>query len=407
MRTRLPALYTLLCLLLLASCRNEAPAPSGGGKQAWRCPMHPQIVSDKPGECPICGMELVAFEPGGTDSGASVHARAEDAKDVRVDPGVLRKIGVRLATVSEGRLGGEVSADAEGVLDRAAEVSVSARTMGFVESASPLRDGDRVRAGQILATFYAPEMVAAQGDLISALAMKDDAAASAARERLAALGAPREFVEAVGREGAVRRVVPIASPVDGWIRSRSAVRGQSAMAGQELYRIVEGRGVLLEARLPLSEADVRVGDPATVEGDGLDGRMSARVAEVLPEADRGTRSAVVRLDVDRKAAVRVGGLYHVRFGKRAESGIVVPADAVIRSGERDIVFVALGGGSFRPTRVELGTVASDSALVRSGLRPGDRVVVAAQFLLDGESRLQAALDQLDASRGAPDPGGVR
>jgi Cu(I)/Ag(I) efflux system membrane fusion protein len=397
-----------LALSIIVGCKgapeadgHQDSAKSGSQKHVWHCPMHPQVVRDKAGSCPICGMDLVEFAPDNTsakekpqDSGPYVSA----GRDVSVSASVLQKIGVRTEMVDNGQVGREVLADAEGVLDQASEVSVTVRTMGYLETVQPLREGDKVGAGQILATFYGPDLVAAQGDWLSARTAGDSLATRIAFERMASLGLSSKLVEEIGRSGKVRRAVPIVAGVSGWIRTRSAVQGQSTMAGQELFRIVAGSGALLEARLPMNAASVRPGDQAEVTGAGI-GKVSAKVVSLVPQLDRSSRSVIVRLSLEKAADIRIGAQYQVSFTPYREAGMIIPENAVLHSGKRDVVFLALGDGKFRPVEVVLGPIAGGKVLVRSGLELGDEVVVSAQFLLDGESRLQSALDQLDAGDG--------
>lgn len=387
------------------SGEHDHEASGESGKTAYHCPMHPQIIQEKPGDCPICGMDLVKFSAGKEASAgaaaADSGAYATAGKDVRVDPAIVQKIGVRTAMVDAGVLGREYRADAEGILDESAEISVTIRSMGYLETVSGLREGDRVKAGQILATLYGPDLVAAQGDWLAAHRRGDSVGARASREQLLSLGFPEVSFAKVLEQERPLRTIPVLSPASGWVRSRSATRGQSVMAGTELFRIVEGRGAILEARLPASEAaSVRVGDPVEVRGDGLAEPFEARIVSIAPEIERATRSAMVRLAGAKGSEIRVGGLYRARFQSRQETGFVIPSDAILHSGARDVVFLDLGAGRFRPVEVVLGPSSGGRTLVRSGIEAGDEVVVSAQFLLDGESRLQAALDQLTAGADA-------
>jgi Cu(I)/Ag(I) efflux system membrane fusion protein len=366
---------------------------------AYHCPMHPQIIQDKPGNCPICGMDLVKFTSEPVNSAPADSGMTDSSnragKDIRVDPAVVQKIGVRTETVDAGILGREFRADAEGILDESAEISVTLRSMGYLESVSSFREGDRVKAGQILATLYSPDLVAAQGDWLAAHQRGDSAGAMASREQLRSLGFPEtSFAKALEQRRPLR-TIPVIAPVTGWVRTRSATRGQSAMAGTELFRIVEGSGTILQANLAAGDASsVKVGDAVQVRGDGLSAPFAARVVSVAPEVERATRSTKVRLAPPKGAEVRVGALYRATFQSRKETGFVIPGNAILHSGARDVVFLDLGDGRFRPVEVELGPSSGGKTLVRSGIEAGDEVVVSAQFLLDGESRLQAALDQL-------------
>lgn len=397
-------------IVFLAGCEKAAtPAHAGHvdsakvaapAKKAWHCPMHPQIVKDHAGSCPLCGMDLVEI----AESDATSHPTAgmtdsvkTAGKVVKVDPALLQKIGVRTAMVEAGTVGREIRADAEGIADEAAEVSVTVRAMGYLETVASVRSGDRVKAGQILAKVFSPELVAAQGDWLAARRSGDSLSAQAARERLATLGFPAASLESVARSGVAVRTVALTSPVNGWIKARGAVRNQAVMAGAELFRIVEGSGVLLEARLPVAEAaQLKAGDVAELTGAGMEKPQSARVVATLPLVDRASRAATVRLAPAKGSELRIGALYQVRFQAKATTGFVVPQDAVLHSGRRDIVFLALGEGRFQPAEVKLGATANGKTLVHEGVEAGDEVVVSAQFLLDGEGRLQSALDQMTA-----------
>jgi Cu(I)/Ag(I) efflux system membrane fusion protein len=380
------------------------------GHEAWHCPMHPQIIQDKPGNCPICGMKLVKFtsEPVNSapaDSGMTDSSQRA-GKDIRVDPAVVQKIGVRTEMVDAGVLGREFRADAEGILDESAEISITIRSMGYLETVSVAREGDRVKAGQILAELYSPDLVAAQGDWLAARQRGDSVGAMASREQLRSLGFPEgSFAKALA-QGRPLRTIPVLSPATGWVRSRSATRGQSAMAGTELFRIVEGSGTILQANLAAGDAaSVKVGDAVQVRGDGTAVPFSARVVSVAPEVERATRSTKVRLAPAKGTEIRVGSLYRATFQSRKESGFVIPSDAILHSGARDVVFLDLGDGRFRPVEVVLGPSSEGKTLVRSGIEAGDEVVISAQFLLDGESRLQAALDQLTSGASSAAPAG--
>jgi len=406
----------ILASLLLIGCEKIAPQPHAShadtakaaapAKKAWHCPMHPQIVQDHAGTCPICGMDLVEIVADATShTGNGMTDSVKTAgKVVKVDPALLQKIGVRTSMVEAGVVGREIRSDAEGVADEAAEVSVSVRAMGYLETVASVRSGDRVKAGQILTNVFSPELVAAQGDWLAARRSGDSLSARAARERLLTLGFPVATLESVGRSGTAVRTIPLTSPVNGWIRTRGAVRGQAVMAGAELFRIVEGNGVLLEARLPVAEAALlKAGDVAELTGAGLEKPLAARVVATLPLVDRASRSATVRLSAT-KGELRIGALYQARFQAKAATGFVVPQDAVLHSGKRDVVFLALGDGRFQPAEVKLGATSSGKTLVLSGVEAGDEVVVSAQFLLDGEGRLQSALDQMTAGAEAAPAG---
>lgn len=392
------SMFALALGLVFSGCSKEGgpevhehSGTAEAGK-VWHCPMHPQIVRDKPGSCPLCGMDLVPLEaPAAPDSAA--------AGDVVVDPTVVRKIGVRSEMVDAGVLGRPVRVEARVVLDQAAERSVTVRAMGYLEKVEALRPGDRVRRGQKLATWFAPDLVAAQGDWLASVRAGDSASAKTARERLLALGVADATLDEIARRGEVQRILPLRAGVDGWIRARAATDGQAVMAGQELFRLVEGTGLLLEARLP---SGFEPGPGSRVDIEPFDGGKagSAVVVGILPAADASTRTALARLRPEGNLALREGEVRSATFRPPGRVGIVVPDGAVLHGGKRDFVFLDLGGGRFRPVQVRTGPSAEGKTLVLDGLEAGDEVVVSAQFLLDSESRLQAALDQFQAGADA-------
>jgi Cu(I)/Ag(I) efflux system membrane fusion protein len=399
---------SLSVVAFLASCKQQPQnlkASDGTVRiQAvhalWHCPMHPQIVRDHPGNCPICGMQLVPFQSDATSTtGDSIRpgAKSHASHDVLVDPAEVQKIGVRTEIVQAGTLGTALRVDAEGVLDEAAELSVTVRTMGYLETVAPVRTGDRVRKGQILATFYSPELVAAQGEWLAAVEQGDSSATRAGRERLGSYGLSEATLDKLASGGKVVRGLPLTAPADGWISKRQADQGQATMAGQELFRIVRGSGVLVDALVPQSRLPgVSTGSVARITGSDLAAPVKAVVRSILPVVGANDRTATVRLEVRGANPLRVGGLYQAELHPKTETGLVVPDAAVLHTGTRDIVFLALGGGRFRPQSVEVGPSEGGETMVREGLEAGDEVVVSAQFLLDGESRLQAVLDEMDA-----------
>jgi len=403
---------SLSVVAFLASCKQQpqtSKASDGTVKiQAvhalWHCPMHPQIVRDHPGNCPICGMQLVPFQSDAALSPGDPIRRdtgSHASHDVLVDPAEVQKIGVRTDIVQAGTLGPELRVDAEGVLDEAAEFSVTVRNTGYLETVAPVRTGDRVRKGQILATFYSPELVAAQGEWLAAVGDGDSASARSGRERLRSYGLSDALLDKLAEGGKAVRALPIAAPVAGWISKRQADQGQATMEGQELFRIVQGSGVLVDALVPQSRLPgLATGSAAEISGSDLAAPVKAVVRSILPVVGTNDRTATVRLEVRGANPLRVGGLYQAQLHPKLETGLVVPDASVLHTGKRDIVFLALGGGGFRPQQVETGPSEDGKTLVRDGLEAGDEVVVSAQFLLDGESRLQAVLDQMNAGADA-------
>jgi Cu(I)/Ag(I) efflux system membrane fusion protein len=213
---------------------------------------------------------------------------------------------------------------------------------------------------------------------------------AAARERLRLWDVSDAQIREVLRTGRVRRTVTLFSPASGVVTEKPVVRGQAVQAGQPLYTIADLSRVWVQAELREADAGtVREGSPATVElaafpGRPLQGQVSY-LQPVLQEQARTLRARIVLANPDGR--IRPGMYATVRLSAPERTALTVPASALVRTGERTLVFVDLGGGRLQPQEVETGRVAGDVAEVLSGLEPGQRVVTSAQFLLDSESNL--------------------
>ncbi len=422
----------------------------GGATTAGRyhCPMHPEIVQDAPGTCPICHMDL---EPIGTPSQMPGPAAAPcvdgpPAGDGGVLPGEVGPVSLTLDRV---QLGGVVSVavepgDDEALLRVAASVEapetalaeVHVRTASFVERVAVRESGVTVRAGQVLAWMYAPQLVQVQQELLSALGWRESPAGSgssntlhgvhvdghhgdglvdAARTNLRYLGMNGADIESVLSSRTVMREVPVRAPISGTITRRGAVQGQYATPETVLYEITDLSRVWVMAHVPDDVlARVRVGMEGRflrADEDPSGPPRIVRVRWIEPAVSAVTRSGRVRFELSNPGqSLRPGQRGEVRLALPERDagvgpGVRVPRDAVIDTGLSRYVFVDLGGGRFAPRAVRLGRRVDESYEVLAGLRAGERVVARGAFMLDAESRLRAAL----ATR-APSPtadGGAR
>lgn len=281
---------------------------------------------------------------------------------------------------------------------------VTARVDGYVERLLVDYTGRAVRAGEPLLELYSPELVAAQEELLLALrlraglaageaAQNADSLVAAARRRLDLWDIDADQVAMVERHGQVHRTLTLRAPADGTVLEKSVVQGQSVMAGATLFRIADLSRVWLEADVFETDlAAVRVGQHAEVEVDALPGEsLHGVVSFVLPTVDPEARTGRVRLEL-RDARLRPG-----MFGRAAiqsslgRRGVVVPRQAALATGARELVFVVDSAGRSAPREVTLGSALDSVIEVRRGLAAGERVVAAAAFLLDAEQNLDAAM----------------
>ncbi len=359
----------------------------------YACPMHPQYTSDKPGAAPCCGMRL---EP--------VYATA-DSRAVEVKGEHRGRIGVRVghAELSAGntslRLLGRVAPD------EARVYRVSASTDGLVREIAPPVAGSIVRKGDLLAKLFTRDILTSQQGYVYALATRDrmrrearnsssegDAAAVqvyTAEQNLAAAGLSEEQIAELRKTRTAQSLLEVRAPIGGVILVRNLTLGVRTDRTVELYRIADLSRVWVLADVYGRDAGlVRRGVTARVRCDGR--TLPARVADALPQFDAQSRTLKVRLELDNPDyALRPDMFVEVELPVRMQPQVTVPADAVIDTGLRRLVYVEAADGSFHPREVETGWRTGDRIAVTSGLNEGEKIVVAGTFLIDSESRLRA------------------
>lgn len=380
-------------------------ASAAGERQVlyWYDPMVPTQRFDKPGKSPFMDMQLVpryadeagsAAEPG---AGLAVSAQAQQA------------LGLRLATVETRVVGAQVDAVGTVQLNERDVAIVQARTAGFVERVHARAPGDIVAAGAPLADLLNPDWLAAQQEYLAVRATGDGALAQAARQRLVLLGLPAAMVEQLERSGRAVGVQTVVAPIGGVIVELMVRNGMTVAPGMTLARINGLDTVWLEAALSEAQAAaVSPGQPVQARFPSLPGEVvEGKVAAVLAEANRETRTLRVRIELPNRARRLKAGLFaQVSWRGPQREALVVPAEAVIRTGRRTLVYLAEPGGRFRPVEVEVGEQVDERLVVRRGLAAGQQVVASGQFLIDSEASLQGVLaraPQPAAAASAPAP----
>jgi membrane fusion protein, copper/silver efflux system len=367
-------------------------------------PMHPAYTSDRPGTAPDCGM---ALEPVYADDSTAASSDAVARGGIAVSTWQQQLIGMQVATVEESsgdeslRLFGRVTPDETRVY------KVNVGIDGFVHEVSGVTTGARVKQGQWLVTFTAPDSKIQLQQHLVALDVLDreqkktestpqqmalaKGSVQQTTDRLLALGMSPQQVDEIARTRLVPPNVRMSAPADGFVLQRSVSAGEKIERGQELYRIADLRRVWILLDVPTAEAARLV--PGTTVAVRLAGRatsISARVSrDVLPLFEPATQSSKIRLEADNPGFVlRPDMFVDVDLRVPRPSGIVVPAAAVVMSGLRNTVFVERGAGVFEPREVETGSRFGDRVAIVRGLGPGDRIAVSGTFLLDSESRMK-------------------
>ncbi len=391
--------YAMLSMLVACATDPTLPGPDAEREVAyWRAPMDPTYIRDAPGKSPM-GMDLIPVYVGETGGDTSV---------VEISPGVIQQIGVETRPVRRTtvyrhlRTVGEVEVGED-------ELSVvNLRYSGWVERIHVDRTGDPVKAGQRLFDIYSPDLVAAQEEYLLALRAQgaDAPLTRAARKKLELWALPASEIRRIVERGEASRTVPVRAPSAGFVLHKSVVQGARVPAGKDLYRIGNLDRIWVTAEIYEHDAPwIEVGQPAQLELTNIGGgTVGGKVAYIYPTLNEKSRTLTARLEFDNPGVGLKPGMFatvYVEY-RRKDGVLAVPTSAVLHSGRRQLVFVALGEGRFEPRNVTTGLQGDHRMTeITSGVEVGERVVTSGQFLVDSESQLQEALEKiLASSRGA-------
>ena len=365
----------------------------GSGRQVlyWYDPMYPQQRFDKPGKSPFMDMQLVPKYAG----------EETDPGTVSISPRVTQNLGVRVAEARSGAIEERFEAVGAVAYNERSVVQLQSRAAGFVERLHARAPLDPVKKGAPLVEILYPEWAGAQEEFLLLARSAAKELAGAARQRLLLLGMSEAQIRAVEREGKVRNRFTLTAPISGVIAELGVREGSSVMPGQTLYRLVDLSTVWVNAEVPETHAArVQPGAPVRARVAGYPGEVfDGRVGAILPEVSTATRTLRARIELaNRDSRLKPGMYATLEFtGKRGREVVLVPSEAVIRTGTRDVVIVALGDGRFRATEVEVGAEAGGQSEIRKGLKPEDRVVLSGQFLIDSEASLSGTIARLEGS----------
>ncbi|WP_370644884.1 efflux RND transporter periplasmic adaptor subunit [Microvirga sp. ACRRW] len=330
---------------------------------------------------------------------------AEDGSTVTVSPGRLQRTGVRSEPAERRVVTRPVRAPGTLKLDERRVAVISLRTEGFIEKVENVTTGERVRAGQPLLRLYSPEISAASAQYLSVLNDGSGAAGRAAvlegaRRRLENLDVPPEALTEIERGRKVPTTITWSAPRDGLVLERNATDGMRAMPGDVLFRIADLSILWVLADVPEHDLGaVRLGQAVTIRVRSLPGQtFSGKISLIYPQVNLQTRTARVRIEIPNPDGLLLPDMYaDVEIASGAANPVVaVPDSALIDTGTRQVVIVDKGEGRFEPRQVRVGASGNGYVEIREGVAAGDRVVVSANFLIDAESNLKAALHSMTA-----------
>jgi Cu(I)/Ag(I) efflux system membrane fusion protein len=428
---------------------QKTPKPSDDNATVkYQCPMHPTIVQDHPGDCPICGMKLVkmkntqtaqatsrsdapkkiafyrspmdpkqtspvprkdemgmdyvpVYESEVSGGNSDVANRAE----VTIDPARQQLIGLRTASVMRSDIRSDWHTVGRVQVDPTKVSKINVKVAGFVEQVFVDFVGKPVRRGEPLFTYYSPELLAAQREYLLALkarnshsdsndASSDSLMIAVVREKLKLWDVSDDQIERIEKTNEATKALTFASPVSGVVTAKNIVEGSSMNPGDIPYEITDLSSVWVMADAYQADATrVSVGMSASVTLESLPDRVfDGTVAFIDPVLDPQSRTFKVRIDLDNTGGEFKPDMFaDVLFQSSVHEALTIPADAIIPSGRGNMVFVALGDGRFQPRAVKLGEKSGDRIEALEGLSEGESVITRANFLVDSESSLRAAL----------------
>jgi RND family efflux transporter MFP subunit len=447
----------------LGQASVESPAvamenPTTKPTQMWTCGMHPQVIQDHPGNCPICHMKLtpikvddenpaagkkqkvaywwdpmlgpssISNHPGKSGMGMDMvpvyEQQVKSGAGVHIDPAVVQNMGVLTAPVMHGPV--QVSVRAIGMLEvpEPAVHDVTLKITGYVQKLYADTMGMSVSRGQVLFDLYSPDLQVAGQELISAtgvlknLDAKTDPAVRKQAERMVESTKRKlrlwdiadQDIDAIAAANTVPSTVPIRSPVDGHIEDKAIVQGSAITPGMKIMRIEDHSKLWLDAQVYADQsAMVHIGQDVSATIDGLPGKTyPGKVSFLNPHLDHMLRTEIVRTILDNRKHELLPGMYATaRIATvPVEDAILAPREAVIDTGKRQIVFVAdpADAGHFEPRNVRVGIVGDDGMVqIVEGLAAGDNVVTSGQFLMDVESRTTEAIQKLRSGNPTTQP----
>ncbi len=415
-------------------------------KQLYTCGMHPDIISDEPGNCPICGMKLVPIKnsnqtdpqqkkerkilywrapmdpneiydsPGKSKMGMDLvpvyNDEAGGSGIITIDPAVEQNMNVKIETVQKKSLSGKIITNGVLSVDETNQYIVTTRISGWVEKLYVDYIGKQVSKSSKLMDIYSPELVSAEQELLTALSYQNSTGESSLESiresgnelvknvmrKLELLEVPESEIKRLIETKEIKTYITLFAQKSGTVLEKNIVEGQKIMGGMPLLKIANLSNLWLISDIYEYElSKINLGSKANINYNFMPGKsFFGKVSFIYPTIDPKSRTVKVRIDVNNNSGELKPEMFaNVEVeGKTLGTYPVVPENAIIRSGMKNIVIISLGDGKFKPQEVKLGGYADGYYQVLNGLSEGMQIVTSAQFLIDSESNLRSAIGQL-------------
>jgi Cu(I)/Ag(I) efflux system membrane fusion protein len=392
---------------------HDAGGKTAAAKTLYTCSMHPFIIKDKPGTCPICGMELIkkvdTAPPGGAPT-AEQARQADMLGHVSLSP--TQRVMANVATVEAKKSSFTKEINAVGIVqfDQSRQAKVTAWIAGRIDRLNVSTVGAFVSKERPVAEVYSPDLLSTQQEYLLAIKSRDqlknspipsiagsgEGLVSSARQRLMLFGVKESQIAELERAGKPNIRLPIYTPLSGVVIEKMVQQGQYVNTGDVLFNIADLSRVWVEVEVYENEfPNIHLGQQVEIRSQSFPGRpFSGRIAYIYPFLDPKTRTVKARVEMANpgmklKPDMFVNAIIKVPLG----SAIVVPVTAVMDTGKRQVVWVESSPGMFEPRDVQVGQQSDDKMQILSGLKPGDKVAVSGAYLIDSESQLKGGSGQ--------------
>ena len=378
----------------LVDAQNSTPEEHAAkhADPTYICPMHPQIQQGEPGGCPICGMDLVIKDLSGAASGDGLPV-------VSVSASTAQSMGVRTGKVKKRNLARSIKTVGYVRYDEDKLYHLHANAAGWVKNPKVRALGDKVEAGQELASYYSPQIYTAQEDYLTALrASGDRQRQTDVLTRLRVMEIPDNVIKSLEQEAKIIPHMPVVSPISGVVTKIGAQDGTYVSPADVMYSIADLSTVwVIVDVFPEQMNWVKKGARAAMAIDALpEQKWSGRVDYVYPELNMKTRTAQVRLKFKNEDGLLKPNMFaNVKITNRPATGILaIPREALIPTGEGYRVVKITEENHYKPVEVKVGIRTEKTVQILEGLEAGDEVVLSGQFLIDSESNLQASFQRM-------------
>lgn len=380
----------LVLAIVVAACSGKDHKHAEG--VTYTCPMHPQIVQNEPGTCPICFMDLVPVSQSGQKEGELMLSNGQIALgNIKVKR--IKFGDVNNNTILTGRL----------ALNEEQTDVISSRAAGRIDKLHIKETGQPIKQGEPLYELYSEQLLTLQQEYLLALKQQQELGAenprfasflNAAKQKLKLYGLTESQIISLARRGTTNPRITFVAPASGIVTEVAAAEGQYVTEGSVLYKLSNLGSIWVEAELyPQEVANVSVGDEVQVTVQGAADPVKAKVTFLSPEYRSGSQVAVLRAELPNKQGNYMPGMQaNIILPGKSGSSLVIPTDAVIRSSQHNHVWVQTGKNTFAARVVTLGEESADNVAILSGIKENDRVVISGAYLLYSEFVLKKGGD---------------